>query len=323
MLFLGNRDEPKISFKCFFFYNLYQLIIIVIIILPLCTCSLCKDDFANFRALFDVSCCFEKSHVKLTVRTVYSWQVLVICTQFNTRQCVLLNCIHRGVKHLSMVSLFFLHPHIKAKSVYFFLTFVIMLAFIAFDQKKKKQKTKKTHDTRDESAWTALNCIIPVKWNVICRKMQENRSRFPKSHIWICIASWLCYHYTVIASCTYNCNSNSCMTERMVYVNRLLNYSCYGCPSKAKFPAVCYFFFCHRLCVFVSACGVVQAQKRVCVRARGIAWLTNACVPVVKLLSSAQDSHLGLTSRNRVWQAVAKTIITNTQTACIKARWLE
>lgn len=38
--------------------------------------------------------------------------------------------------------------------------------------------------------------------------------------------------------------------------------------------------------------------------------LTNACVSVIKLLSSAQDSHLSLTSRNGVWQPVAKTIIT-------------
>ena len=63
---------------------------------------------------------------------------------------MLLNCIHRGVKHFSMVSLFFLHPHIKAKSVYVFLTFVIMLAFIAFDQKKKKKnKKQKKHTTRE------------------------------------------------------------------------------------------------------------------------------------------------------------------------------
>lgn len=119
--------------------------------------------------------------------------------------------------------------------------------------------------------WKCLNSlellIIPVKWNVICRKMQENRSRFPKSRIWICIASWFYYHYTVIASCTYNCNSNSCMTERMVYVNRLLNYSCYGCPSKAKFPAVCFLSLrvrvgeCVRCCSSAETCLCAYSRK--------------------------------------------------------------
>ena len=130
--------------------------------------------------------------------------------------------------------------------------------------------------------WKCLNSlellIIPVKWNVICRKMQENRSRFPKSRIWICIASWFYYHYTVIASCTYNCNSNSCMTERMVYVNQLLNYSCYGCPSKAKFPAVCFLSLRVRVGECVRVVLFMRRNVSVCVLAEVPDWLMLVCL---------------------------------------------
>lgn len=71
----------------------------------------------------------------------------------------------------------------------------------------------------------------------------------------------------------------------------------------------------------MSTCSFVCVAQRefgqcvflcinISVRALVSTLLTNVCVSVIKLLSSAQDSHLSLTSRNGVWQPVAKTIIT-------------
>lgn len=104
--------------------------------------------------------------------------------------------------------------------------------------------------------------------------------------------------------------------NKIVYLNYILNYSWYRFLSKGKFPTA---FICINehtwvhvhLSVLLSVNLVsVFLCINISVRALVSTLLTNVCVSVIKLLSSAQDSHLSLTSRNGVWQPVAKTIIT-------------